>query len=314
MRELFEIQKRVLQYFFDHMDPDQIEELLSLNFSRFITTGVGKSGVIAKKLSSTLVSVGAKAFFLDPLNALHGDMGSIEKGDMVLLFSKSGSTRELVDLVPHLKAKGAFLVSIVCQKNSRLEALCDKTIHLPLLMEICPHGLAPTTSCQIQLIFGDLFSVGWMKKRGTSYVDFATNHPGGLLGRKITHRVRDLMLRGKNLPTCSPEDMLVDMLHEFSSKRCGCLLVVDDSGVLQGIFTDGDLRRAIQGKGTKALHEKLSSLMTKGPKTVSENKMASEALGIMEANPEKLVSVLPVTQEGKLVGLLRLHDVIQSGL
>jgi arabinose-5-phosphate isomerase len=182
------------------------------------------------------------------------------------------------------------------------------------LKEICPHDLAPTTSTAIQLLFGDLLAIALMRKKSFSVADFALNHPGGLLGRRITLRVRDLMFKGIQLPKAKPTDTLIDMLHEFSSKKCGCLLVVDEMDALLGIFTDGDLRRCIQQRGPSALEGTLEMLMTKNPKSVHSDQMALEAARVMEEDPGKLITVLPVLDGKKLVGLVRMHDIVQLGL
>jgi arabinose-5-phosphate isomerase len=182
---------------------------------------------------------------------------------------------------------------------------------LPVEKELCPYNLVPTTSCAAQLLFGDALAIGLMQSKEFTVGDFAANHPAGLLGRKITARVADLMLKGAEVPLCSPNAKLIDVLHELSSKRCGCLLIADEKGALKGIFTDGDLRRAIQMKGPDALQMAISTLMTGSPKTISPERLALDAVRSMEEDPSRPVTVLPVVREGKMVGLVRMHDILQ---
>jgi arabinose-5-phosphate isomerase len=190
----------------------------------------------------------------------------------------------------------------------------DLSIVLPVEREICPYDLAPTTSTAAQLIFGDCLAVALMQAKQFTLADFAANHPGGLLGRKITFKVADLMLKESSIPLCRPTDQLMDVLHELSIKRCGCLLVADEKGHLKGIFTDGDLRRAIQTKGPDALRMALESLMTLSPKSISPDQLAIAAVKQMEEDPSHPITVLPVLEEGRVVGLLRMHDILQKEL
>ena len=317
MRDLFDSQKESMNHFFDTVDLNQVEsvaELLVHCKGTVILSGVGKSGLIAQKIAATFVSTGTKSLFLCPVNALHGDIGIVSPGDVFIAFSKGGGSEELIQLIPHIERKGVKTVAVVSSKGSKLEKKCSHVVHLPLLKEICPHDLAPTTSTAIQLLFGDLLAVALMRKKAFSVSDFASNHPGGLLGRRITLKVSDVMFKAGHLPLCKPTDKLIDMLHVFSSKKCGCLVVVNDEQELLGIFTDGDLRRCIQQKGPSALDGTLESLMTRSPKTVNQNQMALDAVRLMEEDPGRLITVLPVLDGHKLVGLIRMHDIVQLGL
>lgn len=317
MRALFDSQKQSMDYFFDRINLEEVERIVELLLhckGSVVFCGVGKSGLIAQKIAATFVSTGTKAHFLCPTNALHGDIGILSAEDIFLCFSKGGQSQELIDLLPFVKQKGAKAIAVVSAEGSKLEKECMATIHLPLLRELCPHDLAPTTSTAIQLLFGDVLAVALMHRKRVSVSDFAANHPGGLLGRKITLRVADLMLRGNALPICRPSDRLIDMLHEFSSKKCGCLMVVDEQQTLLGIFTDGDLRRCIQQQGPRALESTLESLMTHSPKSIAKTRMAIEAVQVMEEDVNKLITVLPVLDGKTLVGLVRMHDIVQLGL
>jgi arabinose-5-phosphate isomerase len=315
MKNLFENQRRQLDYFFDQIDHTAAEKVLERLLAckgSVIFSGVGKSGHIAEKVSATFLSLGTRSFYLNPLNALHGDIGFVSPGDLFIGFSKSGNSQELLELVPHLKKKGASTVAVVSSQQSKLSRICDFTVVLPVQKELCPHDLAPTTSTAAQLIFGDCLAVAYMQAKNFSIAEFSANHPGGFLGKKITLKVADLMLKGKEVPVCSPHSVLADVLHELSVKRCGCLLVADEMQSLKGIFTDGDLRRAIQSKGPEALRCSIAELMTPTPKTIDSGKLAFEAMKQMEEDPQRPVTVLPVIEEGKVIGLLRMHDILQA--
>lgn len=317
LRELFDEQKRLLDYFFQSIDLEEAHRALETLFAcsgAVVLTGVGKSGRIAEKISATLLSTGTLSHFLCPSNALHGDIGMIGSQDVFIAISKSGQSQELLDLLPYVEKKGAKTLAIVSMLDSKLEKSCSQVVHIPVLRELCPFDLAPTTSAAAQLIFGDILAIALMRKRSFSITDFAANHPAGFLGRKITFRVRDLMLKNDALPICRGSDKLIDALHELSAKKCGCLIIVDEQSQLLGIFTDGDLRRSIQTKGPATLDISLEQLMTTSPKSIDADRMAIEAAQIMEEDHSRLVTVLPVLQDRKVVGLIRMHDIVQAGL
>ncbi|MDE3056221.1 MAG: KpsF/GutQ family sugar-phosphate isomerase [Verrucomicrobiota bacterium] len=274
-------------------------------------TGAGKSGHIAQKMAATLASTGTRAAFLSPTQAVHGDLGLVSESDLVFLLSKSGETAELLQLLPFLKARNVKTIAIVSAEHSRLAKETDLAIHLPVERELCPYNLAPTTSTIVQLIFSDCLAMALMAKKSFSLPDFAANHPGGLIGRKIGYRVSDLMLKGDALPLCRTSDKLLDLLHELSAKRCGCLLVQEQAKCL-GIFSDGDLRRLLELQGSNALTLPMSKLMTPNPRSIGPNALAIEALHHMEE--DRPITVLPVIQEGTLVGLIRLHDILRADL
>jgi arabinose-5-phosphate isomerase len=317
LKTLFADQRQYLNQFFDSIDYIQTQKVFEMLLACkgvVILSGVGKSGHIAEKISTTFLSTGTRSFYLSPANALHGDIGFVSPEDLFLCFSKSGGSQELIDLLPHVQKKGAKTVAVVSAPNSKLAKICDLSIVLPIQREICPYDLAPTTSTAAQLIFGDCLAVGLMQVKQFSIGDFAANHPSGSLGRKITFKVADLMLKGADIPLCKPTDPLMDVLHELSLKRCGCLLVADQQGTLLGIFTDGDLRRAIQTKGPDALRKPILELMTALPKSISPEKLAIEAVQQMEEDPARLITVLPVLEQGRVVGLIRMHDILQKEL
>lgn len=317
VKSLLEKQRKSLESFFTELDLDAVQKVLDKLLACtgvVILSGVGKSGHIAQKISATFVSTGTRSMYLCPGNALHGDLGFATNQDVFLLFSKSGESQELLDLLPHIKKRNAFIIAVVSKLSSHLAEFSDLSVCLPFDEELCPFNLAPTTSTAVQLLFGDCLAVALMQYKGFTIGDFAANHPAGFLGRKITMKVADLMLQNASLPICKTEDRLIEVLHELSAKKCGCLLICDDQMRLEGVFTDGDLRRAIQTKGGEALEMKLSQLMTTSPLTTNPQLLAIHAAGQMEENPSRLVMALPVVEEGKVVGLLRMHDIVQAGL
>ncbi len=275
-----------------------------------LISGVGKSGHIAEKIAATFVSVGKRAHFLSPLEALHGALGLVSPEDLLIALSKSGETRELLDLIPFVRAKGVYTVACVSRLGSSLAKLSDQTLYLPSVRELCPHDLAPTTSTVIQLLVGDCLAVAWMEQQGITADQFARNHPGGLLGTTANRYVKDLMLQGVALPVASPTMRLIDALAELSEKRCGALLIVDAEQTLRGIFTDGDLRRFVQKEGALGLEAPLQHVMNPTAKTIHPEASLGEAIDRMEEGP--LITVLPVVADHRLVGLLRMHDILQA--
>lgn len=317
MKAFFEEQRKYLNYFFDHLDMQKAEEILQKFLSctgSLIFTGVGKSGIIAQKLVMTLLSIGTKAFFLPPIDALHGDLGILNEKDLFIVLSKSGETDELVRLIPHVRKKRAQIISFVSNLSSRIAESSDLSICLPLLKELCPFNLAPTTSTTLQLIVGDVLAIAMMKKKNFTLDEFALNHPAGMIGKKITLHVSDIMLKQDKIPFCKPSSRLIDVLCELSEKRCGCLLVVNEEKNLLGIFTDGDLRRSLQNHGTQVLEKPILELMTPSARWTEKNRLAIDAMKQMEEDPKRLITVLPVLENSKVVGLLRMHDILQAGL
>lgn len=317
LKQLLNEQRRLIDHYFETLDMKEVEcffQMVLKCTGTLLFSGVGKSGFVAQKIVATLVSTGAKARFLPPMDALHGDMGLVEKGDLFVGISKSGESEELIALLPFLEQRGVQTAALVSRPDSRLESKVGMTVHLPVLRELCPHDLAPTTSAVVQLLFGDAIAVAWMREKRVDIATFAANHPGGLLGRKITLKVADLMLKGSALPLCKKTDRLMNVLHVLSEKQSGCLIIVDEKNAFEGIFTDGDLRRAIEKDGSKALEKCLEELMTRSARAISSDALAMEAMETMERDPKKPVTVLPVIEEGKVIGLVRMHDILQERL
>lgn len=318
LKELFNQERAILDHFFDHLDLESTAKLFDIIKDCkgiVLITGIGKSGLVAEKMAMTLTSTGSRAFFVSPSNALHGDIGIVTKDDVFLMISKSGETEELLQLIPFLRNKGVKLVSIVNQAKSRLAKASDLCLVLPLEKELCPHDLVPTTSGVTQMILGDVLAVALMAHKNFSLADYAMNHPAGRIGRRLILRVKDLMLVEENIPLCKPHDKLGNTLIELSNKKCGCVLIVDHHHRLQGIFTDGDLRRSLQKHGSHAMELPMQELMTKTPRSILSTEMASKALDMMEADQSRPITVLAVVdEEKKIVGIIKMHDILQSGL
>ena len=317
LKELFEKQKQHLDYFFEHLDVAACELLLQEILKcpgLLFFTGVGKSGFIAQKIAATLLSTGTKALFLSPLDALHGDLGMVCEKDLVLILSKSGETSELVQLLPFIRRKRAQLVAITSNSESKLAKGCDFTVTLPCKNELCPFDLAPTTSAEVQLLFGDVLAMGLMEATRFSLDQFAENHPSGRIGRRSSLRVRDLMLAKEKTPLCLFDHRLEEILTDLTNKRCGCLIVTDEKRRLKGIFTDGDLRRALQTQGENILKERIGLLMTPAPKAIHAEALAWDALKLMESDQTRPVMVLPVLDAEEVIGIIKMHDLIQAGL
>lgn len=317
LKELLEQQRRHIDYYFDALDLLAVEHVLQecLNTPGLIVfTGVGKSGIIAEKIAMTMVSTGTKALYLPPVNFLHGDLGILAKGDLLVLMSRSGETEELLNLIPFAKKRGCRLLAIVSNAKSRLAKCCDQSIHLPLEKELCPFDLAPTSSTAIQLLFGDLLSIALMRMKGFDIAAYALNHPAGAIGKKMTVTIEELMHTGEQIPLARPADRLIDLLVELTNKKCGALLVADEKNHFLGIFTDGDLRRTLQSQGSDVLQRPIRELMTPHALTIEKDRLAWEALQIMQKDPKKYVMVLPVLDKGKVAGILRMHDIVQAGI
>lgn len=318
LNELLDKQRRCTDYFFENINLHQIEQLISSLLQRngiIFFSGIGKSGLVAKKIAFTMVSTGTRAFYLSPIDAVHGDLGMVSPGDTFIILSKSGESDELINIIPAILNKGATLVGVVCNPGSRLAQSCHSSITLPFQEELCPYDMAPTTSTTSQLLFGDLLTIALMRHKEFSLSDYALNHPSGTLGKRITVKVKDVMLTGNRIPTCKAEDKLRDILVELSNKRCGCILIIDDDQRLLGIFMDGDLRRALQTVGGQVLDLKMKDIMNPNPRTINSDVLAWDAMKEMESNPEKRIMVLPVIDSNSRVcGLIHLHDILQRGL
>jgi arabinose-5-phosphate isomerase len=279
-----------------------------------ILVGVGKSGLIAEKIAATISSLGLRALAVHPVEAQHGDLGRIQRGDLVLFLSKSGESEELLPLIAPLRSRSCRLWAITSSVTSRLSSTVDGVIELGPSRELDPHNVVPTTSALIQLVIGDLLAMAVWSIRGADLNEFHANHPAGRIGRRLHLRVRDLMLSCDKTPKAHPEQTLLELLEPLSAGRSGCLVLVNAAGVCQGIFTDGDLRRALERRGPAALESMVSEWASLTPRCVPPDLLAIDALRLMEADSAHPISVMPVLEGNTLVGLVRLHDCLQAGL
>lgn len=319
LMNLFKTQQKYLNFFFHNLDLNQTliltQTLLKIEGTIFFT-GVGKSGFVAQKISQTLVSLGIRASFLSPVDALHGDIGILSGGtsNAVVFFSKSGNSEELLKLAPCAKAKGAYLISVTSTEDNLLRAVCDLNVHLPLERELCPFDLAPVTSTTIQMVFGDTVAVALMGARNLTRDEYAANHPAGRIGKSLIFKVKDVMKKQDELPVCKEGDLIMDQLVELTSKGCGCLLVIDDEYHLIGTFTDGDLRRTLKASGEGIFKLTVGQMCNRNPRTISSNVMAVDAMRRMEAPPSP-VQFLPVLDDQNvLIGIVTLHGLVSAGL
>mmetsp|Transcript_15883 Transcript_15883/g.21926 ORF Transcript_15883/g.21926 Transcript_15883/m.21926 type:complete len:324 (-) Transcript_15883:239-1210(-) len=314
IKSLFQEQHGFLTHFFENCEWDQFETFCKAVIDckgTVFFSGVGKSGFIAQKISMTLVSTGTKSVFLNPTDALHGDIGIVSEHDLLILLSKSGSTEELLKLIPYAKAKGAKLVGIHSQKGCKLALATDLNVHLPLLRELCPFDLAPVTSTAIQMLWGDTCAVAIMQAKNLTMDEYAMNHPAGRIGKRLILKVGDVMGGGTSLPISSPDATLISELVKLSSMGCGCLMICEGEKLL-GVFTDGDLRRCLGDKGGDVLEMKLGELMCKTPRTVDPEMKAVDAMQKMEKPTP--VTFLPVVKDGSLKGIITLHNLVSAGL
>ena len=273
---------------------------------RVVVTGMGKSGLIGQKLSATLASTGTPSLFLHPAEAIHGDLGRIVPGDVVVAISHSGDTEEIVALLPSLKRLAVPLVALTGNAQSTLGQAADVHLDVGVRQEACPLGLAPTASTTAALAMGDALAMALLERRGFTADDFAVLHPGGRLGQKLL-RVEDLMHRGDDLPRVLPETPMKDVLFEMTRKRLGVTTVAGQDGRLLGLISDGDLRRQMEKHGYTLLDRRAAECMTARPRTIAPRALATEALALMEAG--KITSLVVTDPGGRLLGLIHLHDL-----
>ncbi len=299
----------------DKLDAASVEKALDILATcngKVVVTGVGKSGVIAQKIAQTLTSTGTMAVFLQPSDALHGGLGVVANDDVVIALSNSGETDELLAILPSIRARGCRVISIVGNKDSTLAAQSDALLDASVDKEACPLNLAPTASTTVALAIGDALAMTLMESKGHSQTDFALNHPAGRLGKRLTLSVRDLMHESPNV---SPDASWLDVVKAISKSALGAVNVIDQHSKLLGIVTDGDLRRTIERTSPDSLSSlSAESMMTASPITAAPDMLAFDALKLMEERASQ-ISVLPVVDGDRTcIGLLRLHDIVRSGL
>jgi len=284
-------------------------DLIHGRTGRVVVSGIGKSGHIARKIASTLASTGTPAYFVHPAEASHGDLGMIDSGDVFIAISYSGGSEELLDIVPLVKRRGAKLIAITGNENSALARDADVHLDAAVAQEACPHNLAPTASTTAALALGDALAVALLDARGFTKDDFARSHPRGRLPRQALLHVSDVMRSGEGLPVVADTAPLKQALREMTRGRLGMTAVRDAAGKVRGIFTDGDLRRALE-KGTDVAAVRVADVMTVGPRVIRADALAAEAVQLMEAH--KVNQLLVVDAGGELVGALNMHDLFRA--
>ena len=313
-KEVLKIEADAIRYLIDRID-DSFNKVIDIMFActgRIVVTGMGKPGLIGRKIAATLASTGTPSVFMHPAEAIHGDLGMVTKEDVVLAISHSGETEEIVKLLNTIKKIGAKLIALTGNCNSTLGKNSDIILEIAIDKEACPLGLAPTASTTAQLAMGDALAVTLLDKRGFAPEDFAFYHPGGSLGKKLL-KVKDIMRTGAANPIVTEVTTIKETLLAITGARAGSCSVVDKKGKLVGIFTDGDLRRHFEEDTVHDLsRKKVSSVMTSKPRTIHQEKLAAEALSVLR---EKKIDELPVIDnQGKAVGLLDVQDLLKAGL
>lgn len=310
-RHVLRIESEAVQALAAHLDGAFLEALsLILNCKgRVIVSGIGKSGHIGRKIASTMASTGTPAFFVHPAEASHGDLGMIQPDDVVLALSNSGESAELLNILPSIKRQGAKLIAMTGKAQSTLARDADIHLYAGVVQEACPLNLAPTASTTAALALGDALAVALLDARGFGAEDFARSHPGGSLGRRLLTRVRDVMRQGEALPQVAPTTPITDAVREISRGGIGMTVVVGPQNTLAGIFTDGDLRRAIVA-GRDLAKLTVADLMSGQPRRITADKLAAEAVEMMEKY--KINQIPVVDAHDRLIGALNMHDLFQA--
>ncbi len=309
---VIETETRALEALQARVDGDFVAacQLLYRCKGRVVTTGMGKSGHIARKVAATLASTGTPSFYVHPGEACHGDLGMITDADVVVALSNSGETDEVLTIVPVLKRQGNPMIALTGRPRSTLARLADVHLDVSVPAEACPLGLAPTASTTAALVMGDALAIALLEARGFTDEDFARSHPAGSLGRRLLLHIADIMHRGPEVPSVPAEASLSDALVEMSRKRLGMTAVIDANQKLLGVFTDGDLRRTLDDANIDLRGTPVLSVMNRSPKTIGADKLAVEAARLMEAH--KINAVLVVDAEERLVGALNIHDLLRA--
>lgn len=314
IRQILRLESNAIERAAAALDPRQADAAMTLLADRngkIVITGVGKSGVIGQKIAQTLISTGTVAVYVHPSDALHGGLGIVSTGDVVIALSNSGETDELLAMMPALRQRAVSMIAIVGKVDSTLGRAADVVLDASVDTEACPLNLAPTASTTVALAIGDALAMVLMEKKGLTATDFAANHPAGQLGKRLTTRVCDLMHASPNI---GADEGWLEVVRAISRHGLGAVNVLGEQGKLLGIVTDGDLRRTVeQTQVTELANLTAASMMTASPVTVSSDVLAVDALKLMEDRPSQ-ISVLPVVDGNECVGILRLHDIVRAGL
>jgi len=312
-KEVLRIEGEAVLNLINYIDEEFVKavEIIYKSKGRVVLTGLGKSGLIARKIVATLNSTGTPAIFLHPTDALHGDLGMVRNEDVAIVISKSGANEEILNLLPMFKRIGVIIIAMTALKNSKLAQQSDVVLSIAVKEEACPYDLAPTASTTATLALGDALSVTLLHLRNFTEEDFAFLHPAGSLGKRLSLRIREIMITGDKIPIVKENDLLTKVIYEISSKRLGTTCVVNKDGNLTGIITDGDLRRLLE----KTLDIKnliAADVMTKNPKIIKSDVLASYALQMMENY--KITSLIISDNGLTPIGIIHLHDLINLGL
>lgn len=318
-KEVLNIEARGIVSLMDRLDDSFIQavELLYNCRGKVVVTGLGKSGLVCRKIAATFSSTGTPSFFLHAGDANHGDMGMVMEGDVVLAISNSGETEEILTLIPILKRIGVRLIAMTGNHGSTLSGAADVVLDAGVPEEACPLGLSPTASTTAALALGDALAVILLERKGFKEEDFALRHPGGTLGRKLLLRVDDLMHRDGDVPLVGEETLMTEVILVITSKRLGVTGVTDKHGNLIGVITDGDLRRGLQAYGDGILSKRADEIMTRRPKSIEKDALALQALARMEENmPRPITSLFVVERPGDMVpiGILHIHALLKAGI
>ncbi len=316
-RKVLKIEADAVAALIDRIDDsfERAVEMILRCKGRVVVTGMGKSGLIGKKIAATLASTGTPALFLHPAEGIHGDLGMVTRGDTVIALSNSGETEEIARMLPSLKRLGIRIIALTGNPESTLAKNSDVVINVGVKEEACPLGLAPTASTTAALAMGDALAVALLDKRGFKEEDFACFHPGGALGKKLLLHVKDLMHVDDDVPVVKATTLIKDAIYEISSKKMGITAVVNDSGKLVGVISDGDLRRWMEKTektGENLLSKKAEDIMTKKPKIANKDILAAEAVAIMEKN--SITCLIVADAASRPEGVIHLHDLLKAGV
>lgn len=315
-KRVLQIEADAIKALIDRLDK-RFEQAVEICFScegRVVVTGMGKSGLIGKKIAATLASTGTTAFFLHPAEGIHGDLGMVSKKDVFIALSNSGETEEIVRLLPWIKRLDLRLISLTGNLRSTLAKMSDVALDISVKEEACPLGLAPTASTTAALSMGDALSVALLQRRGFQREDYATFHPGGVLGKRLLLRVYDAMHSGESIPIVYKETLMEEVILEMTSKKMGITTVQDKEGNLLGVVTDGDLRRLLKRESGKSEIFNLTAadIMTPRPKTIQKDALAEQAVQLMEQH--SITAVVITKNDGRVEGIVHLHDLLKLGV
>jgi len=321
MENLIEIAKNVLsieaeslQALKEKINEDFLKavEIIHNSKGRVVVTGIGKSGLVGRKIAATLASTGTPSFFMHPAEASHGDLGMVTEDDVVIAISNSGETDEVVRLIPYLKYFNVKIIAVTGNPQSTLAKQADAVLDVSVKEEACPFGFIPTASTTATLAMGDALAVALIMRNGFKKEDFAFFHPGGSLGKRMLTKVKELMHTGDELPVSYPDTVMLDAVLEISSKRLGVVVIVNENKKILGIITDGDVRRGVQRYGKELFELKASQIMTINPKTINEEELAAVALSTMQKY--SITSLVVPDSEGTLKGLIHIHEILKKGI